>query len=49
MLMGFHLHDYIAAFIAGGVVLVFITLLLWNGYDDYRNGRTFNTWRKPYE
>ena len=49
MLMSFHWHDYIAAFIAGGTVLVFIALLLWNGYDDYLDGRTFNTWRIPHE
>ena len=49
MLMGFHWHDFIAAGIAGGAVLVFIVLLIWNGIDDYRNGRTFNTWRKPNE
>lgn len=46
MLMGFHLHDFIAAGIAGGAVLVFIVLLIWNGYDDYRNGRLTSTWRR---
>ena len=46
MLMSFHLHDYISAAIAGGAVLVFVILLAWNGYDDYRNGRTSSTWRR---
>ena len=49
MLMSFHWHDYVAAFIAGGAVLGFVILLCWNGYDDYRNGRTFSTWSKPHE
>lgn len=49
MLMSFHWHDYIAAIIACGSVIGFIVLLIWNGYDDYRNGRTFSTWRKPHE
>lgn len=46
MLMSFHWHDYIAAALAGGAVLGFVIILIWNGYDDYRNGRTFNTWRR---
>jgi hypothetical protein len=49
MLMSFHLHEYLAAFISGGIVLVFIILLILNGIDDYRNGRNSSTWRKPYE
>ena len=49
MLMSFHLHDYVAAAIACCAVLVFVILLAWNGYDDYRNGRTSSTWRKPNE
>lgn len=49
MLMSFHLHDYIAATIACGAVLGFIVLLIWNGIDDYRNGRLTSTWRKPHE
>lgn len=49
MLMRFHLHDFVAAFIAGGAVLTFIVLLLLNGYDDYRHGRLTSTWRKPNE
>lgn len=49
MLMSFHWHDYIAAFVSGGTVLVFIILLILNGIDDHRNGRTPSTWRKPYE
>jgi hypothetical protein len=47
--MSFHLHDYIAASIAIGSVIIFIVLLCWNGYDDYRNGRLTSTWRKPNE
>jgi hypothetical protein len=49
MLMDFHLHDYVTASLAGGAVLVFIILLVWNGYDDYRNGLNLSTWRKTYE
>ena len=49
MLMSFHWHDYVAAFIAGGAVLGFVILLAWNGYDDSRHGRNFSTWSKPHE
>lgn len=49
MLMDFQLHDYIAACIAGGAVIVFVSLLIWNGCDDYRNGRLTSTWRRPDE
>lgn len=49
MLMSFHWHDYIAAALAGGSVIIFIVLLCWNGYDDYRNGSLTSTWRKPHE
>ena len=49
MLMSFHLHDYIAAALACGAVLGFVILLCWNGYDDYRNGRSYSTWRRPHE
>ena len=49
MLMEYQLHDYVAWFIATGSVILFIILLIWNGYDDYKHGRTFNTWRKPNE
>lgn len=46
-MMDFQLHDYIAATLAVGSVLVFISLLCWNGYDDYRKGRDTSTWKKP--
>ena len=49
MLMGFSMCDYIAASIAIGSVIIFIALLCWNGYDDYRNGRLTSTWRRPHE
>ena len=49
MLMEYQLHDYVAWFIATGAVILFIVLLILNGIDDYRNGRTFNTWRKHHE
>jgi hypothetical protein len=49
MLMSFHWHDYVTAAIACGAMLGFIVLLIWNGYDDYRNGRLTSTWRKPNE
>lgn len=49
MLMSFHWHDYLAVALAGGAVLGFIVLLIWNGYDDYRHGRLTSTWRKPNE
>lgn len=49
MLMGFSMCDYIAASIAIGSVIIFIVLLCWNGYDDYRHGRLTSTWRRPHE
>lgn len=49
MLMDYQLHDYVAWFIAIGAVILFVILLVWNGYDDYRNGRLTSTWRKPNE
>ena len=36
MFDNFALHDTIAFSIAIGAVLIFIVLLCWNGYDDYR-------------
>lgn len=43
----FQWHDYLAASLAVGSVLVFLGLLCWNGYDDYRKGRDTSTWKKP--
>ena len=48
MLMEYQLHDYVAWFIATGSVILFIVLLVWNGIDDYRNGRLTSTWRRPH-
>ena len=49
MLMEYQLHDYVAWSIAIGAVILFIALLCWNGYDDYKHGRLTSTWRKPNE
>ena len=49
MLMEWHWHDYAAAFISGGAVLIFVGLLIWNGIDDYRHGRIVSTWRKSHD
>ena len=49
MLMEWHWHDYVAAAIAGGAVLIFVGLLIWNGIDDYRHGRIVSTWRKSHD
>lgn len=43
----FQWHDYLAASLAIGAVLIFIGLLIYNGVDDYRNGRDTSTWKKP--
>ena len=49
MLMEWHWHDYVAALTAGGAVLIFVGLLIWNGIDDYRHGRIVSTWRKSHD
>ena len=52
MLMGYHTHDYIAWSIAIGVVIVFVVLLFWDGYREYKEQerrRLRNTQRRPHE
>ena len=39
MFDNFQAHDMLAFSTAIGAVLVFIVLLCWNGYDDFRRGR----------
>ena len=43
----FQLCDYIAMGCAASSVIIFVILLLYNGYDDYKKGRNTSTWRKP--
>lgn len=43
----FQWHDYLAASLAIGVVLIFIGLLIYDGYNDYKAGRDTSTWKKP--
>lgn len=43
----FQLSDYIAAGLAAATVIIFIALLIYNGYDDYKAGRNTSSWRKP--
>lgn len=43
----FQMHDYIAAILSASTVIVYIFLLIYNGYDDFRKGRNTSTWRKP--
>ena len=45
-MLEFQLHDYVAAIISGSAVVIYIGLLIYNGYDDYRKGREYPTWRK---
>lgn len=47
MLMDFYWHDYLAASIAIGSVIVLIILLIIDGYNDYKAGRNTSTWKKP--
>ena len=52
MLMSFHAHDYVAATLAIGVVLVFIALLCWDGYSEYKEQerrRLRKLQRRPHE
>lgn len=52
MLMGFHAHDYVAASLSIGVVIVFVVLLFWDGYREYKEQerrRLRNTQRRPHE
>ena len=36
MLMEMKLHDYVAWAVALGAVVIFIILLCWDGYSDYK-------------
>ena len=36
MLMSYHIQDYIAWMILVSVVIVFVILLCWNGYSEYK-------------
>ena len=47
MFDNFGTHDFLAASLAIGAVLIFIGLLIYDGIDDYRNGRDTSTWKKP--
>lgn len=43
----FQWHDYLAASLAIGAVLIFIGLLIYDGCHDYKAGRDTSTWKKP--
>lgn len=36
MLMSYHIQDYVTWTISIGVVIVFVILLCWNGYSEYK-------------
>ena len=36
MLMAFKMHDYLAVGITAGAVIVFIFLLCWHGYTEWK-------------
>lgn len=43
----FQMHDYIAAVLSATSVVIYIILLIYNGYDDHKHGHNTSTWRKP--
>lgn len=47
MFDNFGTHDFLAALLAIGAVLIFIGLLIYDGYHDYKAGRDTSTWKKP--